>query len=290
MLSLLIKKRIISPRQGFKLCQALEFFYDLRNFSATAKNFHFDDEAIESGLITKDKDGFLQNDWSGKRLLVTSGPTLEALDAARLITNRSSGKMGVLLAQAARFRGAKVDLIHGPLQIKASWLDGLKTFPIQNSNEMQQSLAILQPNADAVAMAAAVADIRKKGGAISEKINKRSLLESIKENFEEVPDLLLEIANKRPAGQILLGFAALTGDDTQIKKLAQDKKMSKGCDLLLANPIDRNGQGFEVNANGGFLLGPKGLVEAMPVTSKLVLAHQLLNALIALKPNISQKN
>ena len=116
------------------------------------------------------------------------------------------------------------------------------------------------------------------------------LLKSIKEDFEEVPDLLLEIAHKRPAGQVLLGFAALTGDDTQIKKLAQDKKMSKGCDLLLANPIDRNGQGFEVNANGGFLLGPKGLVETMPVTSKLALAHQLLNALIALKPNISQKN
>jgi len=78
--------------------------------------------AIASALIQKDQNGLLKNDWVGKSLLVTSGPTIEPLDPARVLTNRSSGRMGVILAQAARFRGAKVDLVHGPLQLPKSWL------------------------------------------------------------------------------------------------------------------------------------------------------------------------
>ena len=75
---------------------------------------------------------------------------------------------------------------------------------------------------------------------------------------------------------IMIGFAALTGDDKQIEQLGRDKMIRKGCDLLMANPIDRYGQGLGKDANGGFLLGPKGMVRAMPVVSKFALAHQLL--------------
>jgi len=246
--------------------------------------------AIESALIMKDKNGLLHRDWQGKRLLVTSGPTIEALDPARVITNRSSGRMGVLIAQAARFRGAQVDLIHGPLHLPQSWLEGLKTHPINDSIEMKKRLNESQTTADAVVMAAAIADIRKKGGSIPNKLSKESLLRSMEKNFEVVPDLLVEIVNRRLPGQIILGFAALTGDDVQIKELGREKKDRKGCDLLMANPIDRIGQGFDRNLNGGFLLGPNGSVKSIPVTSKLSLAHQLLDALIALKPNISQNN
>ena len=89
---------------------------------------------------------------------------------------------------------------------------------------------------------------------------------------------------------MILGFAALTGNDKEIKKLGKEKKLVKGCDLLMANPIDRAGQGLEESANGGFLLGPNEMVKSIPVTSKLDLAHQLLDALIGLKPNFSQKN
>ncbi len=245
--------------------------------------------AIESGLLQKNNHGILQRDWEGKRLLVTSGPTIEALDPARFITNRSSGRMGVLIAQAARFRGAQVDLVHGPLQLPNSWLEGLITHPVQDSIGMQQSIASLQSSADAVAMAAAVADLRKQGGASSQKGSKEGLLASIENGFETVPDLLVEMDQKRPIGQVLLGFAAMTGDDRQIEEHGKAKRIRKGCDLLMANPIDREGQGFEVNTNGGFLIGPEDMVKTMPVMSKLALAHQLLNALIALKPNISQK-
>ncbi len=244
--------------------------------------------AITSALIDKDKNGILQHDWEGKKFLVTSGPTLEALDPARIITNRSSGKMGVLLAQAARFRGAQVDLVHGPLQVPPGWLEGLSTYPVKDAYGMQEKLALLQPSADAVAMAAAVADLRKKGGALSNKTSKESLIASIGNTFEAVPDLLVEIVNRRYLGQVLLGFAALTGDDNEVKKLGEEKKLLKGCDLLMANPIDRAGQGLEENANGGFLFGPNEMIKSVPVTSKLDVAHQLLDALIALKPNISQ--
>jgi len=242
--------------------------------------------AIASGLINKDKSGVLKHDWKGKRILVTAGPTIEALDPARVITNRSSGKMGVLLAQAAKFRGAQVDLIHGPLQTPPSWLEGLSIYPIHDSEEMQKKLEILQPNADAVAMAAAVSDFRKKRGAVSNKISKEFLLKSLNNSFEVVPDLLVEIVSRRRIGQVFLGFAALTGDDVQIERLGTEKKLRKGCDLLMANPIDRIGQGFEENTNGGVLLGPNNMVRTIPITSKLDLAHQLLDALIALKPNI----
>ena len=246
--------------------------------------------AIASGLLNKDKHGLIQHDWVGKKLLVTSGPTIEALDPARLITNRSSGRMGVLLAQAASFRGAKVDLVHGPLQIPQSWLEGLKTHAVKDFAGMKQCLESLQPTVDAVVMAAAVADLRKKGGALSQKLRKESLLKSMQDGFEPVPDLLSEVTKKRSKGQIILGFAALTGNDKEITKLGEEKRVRKGCDLLMANPIDRDGQGFEVNTNGGVLLGPQGMVQSIPITSKLALANQLLSALMAQQNVVSQKN
>ena len=246
--------------------------------------------AIASGLLNKDKHGLIQHDWVGKKLLVTSGPTIEALDPARLITNRSSGRMGVLLAQAASFRGAKVDLVHGPLQIPQSWLEGLKTHAVKDFAGMKQCLESLQPTVDAVVMAAAVADLRKKGGALSQKLRKESLLKSMQDGFEPVPDLLREVTKKRSKGQIILGFAALTGNDKEITKLGEEKRVRKGCDLLMANPIDRDGQGFEVNTNGGVLLGPQGMVQSIPITSKLALANQLLSALMAQQNVVSQKN
>ena len=246
--------------------------------------------AIASALIQKDQNGLLKNDWKGRSLLVTSGPTIEPLDPARVLTNRSSGRMGVILAQAARFRGAKVDLVHGPLQLPQSWLEGLSTYAVMDSIEMEKHLAILQPYADAVAMAAAIADLRKKGGANANKISKEFFLEAIENSLETVPDLLVELVSRRVKGQVLLGFAALTGDDNQIKQLGKAKRESKGCDLLMANPIDRVGQGLEEDKNGGFLLGPKGSITPIPVTTKLALSHQLLDEVLALKPNISQNN
>ncbi len=221
-----------------------------------------------------------RRDWCGRRLLVTAGPTREHLDPARCLTNPSTGRMGVLLAQAARLRGAQVDLIHGPLAVEPAWLDGLVCHPVDSAAQMEQRLRQLQPGADAIAMAAAVADHRP-AQPLAEKLDKGSLAAALAQGWQEVPDLLIELVARRPAGQRLLGFAAQSGD---VLSQAREKHRRKGCDLLFANPIDRTGAGFGSAFNQGWLLGPDGREEAIELATKLAVAHRLVSALGALLP------
>ena len=218
-----------------------------------------------------------QRDWQGRRLLVSAGPTREWFDPARCITNPSSGRMGVLLAQAARLRGAEVDLVHGPLQLEPAWLDGLHCHPIETGAELQASLEALQPKADAIAMAAAVADHRPKQ-RFSHKPDKQDLALAMEAGWEPIPDVLRGLVERRPAGQGILGFAAHTGD---VLPQAQAKWARKGCDLLFANPIDRPGAGFGGLTNEGWILGPGEAVQRVEPMGKLALAHRLLTALAA---------
>ncbi len=236
--------------------------------------------AISSALIQANKKYEVKRDWEGLQLLITAGPTIEALDPARFLSNKSTGYMGVLLAQAAHFRGAKVSLVHGPIKVPEGWLEGLHKYPIINGAEMQQVLKELQPGVDAIAMTAAVADLRKSNGGQNKKISKKSLLNSIAHDLEEVPDLLSELAKRKNPHQVLLGFAALTGSDEEIVELGISKKDCKHCDLLMANPVDRPDQGFGESNNGGFLIGPEKLIRPIPITSKLVLAHRLLDEIL----------
>ena len=219
----------------------------------------------------------LARDWHGRSLLVTAGPTLEALDPARLISNRSSGRMGVMLAQAARWRGARVDLIHGPLQVPDAWLEGLSCHPVESAQEMASALIDLQPGVDAVAMAAAVADLRRRGGALAEKPAKVALAGVFSSEMEAVPDLLAGLAERRPPDQVLLGFAALSGQADALLERARQKLLDKQCDLLFANPIDRPHQGFGSNVNGGWLLRRDGTQEQFSPQCKLELANGLLD-------------
>ncbi len=216
-----------------------------------------------------------QRDWQGRRLLVSAGPTREWLDPARCISNPSTGRMGVLLAQAARLRGAEVDLVHGALQLDPAWLEGLNLHPIDTGAELQQVLQRLQPHADAIAMAAAVADHRP-AVTLSHKPSKGELAAMTGSAWEPVPDLLLELVNRKPAGQRILGFAAHTGE---VLPQAQAKFARKGCDLLFANPIDQPDAGFGSTSNQGWLLGLGDAVEQLHSMSKLSLAHRLLTAL-----------
>ncbi|SBO43627.1 bifunctional phosphopantothenoylcysteine decarboxylase/phosphopantothenate--cysteine ligase CoaBC [Cyanobium sp. NIES-981] len=216
-----------------------------------------------------------QRDWQGLRLLVSAGPTREPLDPARCLTNPSTGRMGVLLAQAARLRGARVDLVHGPLSVPPGWLEGLACSPVQTAAEMQAALLERQPRADAVAMAAAVADHRRARPTAT-KLQKLDLERALSQGWEAVPDLLAQLVERRPAGQRILGFAAQSGD---VLPLARAKLARKGCDLLFANPIDRPGCGFGGLSNGGWLLGPGDQVSALAQAHKLAIAHQLLTAL-----------
>jgi phosphopantothenoylcysteine decarboxylase/phosphopantothenate--cysteine ligase len=217
-----------------------------------------------------------ERDWQGRRLLVSAGPTREWLDPARCITNPSTGRMGVLLAQAARLRGAEVQLVHGPLQVEPAWLEGLELHPIDTGAQLQAALRQLQPRADAIAMAAAVADHRP-ARPLRHKPDKAASAEAMAAGWEVVPDLLKELVQHRSGQQAILGFAAHSGD---VLPQAQAKFARKGCDLLFANPIDQPDAGFGSHANQGWLLGPGECVVRMEPMAKLALAHRLLDALL----------
>jgi phosphopantothenoylcysteine decarboxylase/phosphopantothenate--cysteine ligase len=217
-----------------------------------------------------------RRDWQGLTLLVSAGPTREALDPARCLTNPSTGRMGVLLAQAARLRGARVHLVHGPLQVPQSWLEGLSCRAVTTAAEMEGALGEAQPRADAIAMAAAVADHRRSA-PLPHKVSKQELASALAGGWEPVPDILRGLVLRRPEGQVILGFAAHSGD---VLAQAQAKWAGKGCDLLFANPIDQPGAGFAAAGNRGWLLGPQtDQVSEWGPASKLALAHHLLSAL-----------
>ncbi|MCB4411921.1 MULTISPECIES: bifunctional phosphopantothenoylcysteine decarboxylase/phosphopantothenate--cysteine ligase CoaBC [unclassified Synechococcus] len=220
-------------------------------------------------------------DWSGISLLVSAGPTQETIDAARFLSNRSSGRMGVLMAQAARFRGATVQLVHGPLDLPDAWLEGLQCTPVESAAQLSSELQLALPTSDVLVMAAAVADLRREAG-FEEKMPKKQLQDVLSSGWTEVPDLLSNLTRQRRPGQLVLGFSALTGDDTHLLEKAESKRLQKGCDLMMVNPVDRDGQGFGDQPNGGWLLG-EGWNRNLPVTTKLTLAHQLLDALFKLR-------
>ena len=226
--------------------------------------------ALESVLLA----GCLR-DWRGRRLLVSAGPTREALDPARCLTNPSTGRMGVLLAQASRLRGATVDLVHGPLAVDPAWLEGLHCHPVVTAAAMEEALLRLQDGADAIAMAAAVADHRRRRPE-GRKLPKEALEASLSEGWEPVPDLLAALVRRRPPAQAILGFAAQSG---KVLEEARTKFARKGCDLLFANPIDRPGAGFGAAGNEGWLLGPGSGERRLEPMGKLALSHRLLSAL-----------
>ena len=239
-------------------------------------------ELAAASLFSRSPGGPVANrDWSGISLLVSAGPTQETIDAARFLSNRSSGRMGVLLAQAARFRGATVQLVHGPLDLPDALLEGLQSTPVESAAELSSALQLALPTSDVLVMAAAVADLRREA-ASEEKMPKKQLQDVLSSGWTEVPDLLSNMTRQRRPGQLVLGFSALTGDDKHLLEKAERKRLEKGCDLMMVNPVDRDGQGFGDQPNGGWLLG-EGWNRNLPVTTKLTLSHQLLDALFNLR-------
>ena len=232
--------------------------------------------ASESAFIFRAKNKLLTKDLKNTRFLVSAGPTIEDLDAARQLTNRSSGRMGVLIAQAAKLRGADVDLVYGPISVQKELLEGLNTYPVRSTTEMGEKINELQPFAKVIVMAAAVSDF-KRISPIKQKVSKEVFLNSIYNDIELTPDLIKNQTRKKLENQIFLGFAAETGNDNEIKEKGEQKRISKGCDLLMANPIDRDEQGFDKNFNSGFLLGPQKMVKNLALSTKLSISHQLLD-------------
>src|SRR5215470_1167332 len=185
-------------------------------------------------------------DLRGKRVVVTAGPTHEAIDAVRYIANRSSGKMGFAMARAASARGADVTLIAGPTALAAPL--GVNVVAVRSALDLAEATRTHAAESDVVVMAAAVADFRMQ--AIAEKkIKKESLGDAPRLELLRNPDVLADLGRARRAGArrpFLVGFAAETDD---LVGHARQKLATKGCDLIVANDVGDPDAGFEIDTN-----------------------------------------
>ena len=205
--------------------------------------------------------------WFGKRVVVTAGPTREHLDPVRVITNPSSGRMGYALAEAARARGANVALVTGPTELTPP--PGLETTRIETTEEMQQALASLVPNADALIMSAAPADYRPKSPADKKRARSAGALTV---ELEATPDILGSL--KRRKGMVVVGFALETGNGLAN---ARSKMQNKALDFVILNDATEPGAGFEVTTNRVTILGRNGTQVDLPLLPKRDVAERILD-------------
>jgi phosphopantothenoylcysteine decarboxylase/phosphopantothenate--cysteine ligase len=215
-------------------------------------------------------------DFAGKRIVVTAGPTYEPIDPARFIGNRSSGKMGAALAAAAQRRGADVTLLLGPGAIAPPV--GVTVVAIETAAQLEMALSAAAQEADAIIMAAAVADYRPAKPA--ERKLKRSQLGARTElALVANPDLLADLGKHRgsKATPLLVGFAAETQD---VVANAQAKLAAKRCDLVVANDVSEPGAGFAVDTNRVTLVDHHGVIE-LPAGTKAEVAHRILDRVLA---------
>jgi phosphopantothenoylcysteine decarboxylase / phosphopantothenate---cysteine ligase len=208
-------------------------------------------------------------DFAGKKLMITAGPTREAIDPVRFISNYSSGKMGYALAEAATERGAEVTLISGPVALKEP--DGLHSFiSVESATEMHQAVMDCFPAQDIIIMAAAVADFKPqwKSPEKIKKVNSNLTIE-----LEKTADILAELG-KVKGDRILVGFAAET---EKITEYAREKLIHKQLDLIVANDLTQEGAGFGVETNIVKIIDHSGKVEDFPLMSKLQLGRVILD-------------
>jgi len=209
-------------------------------------------------------------DLAGKKVVVTAGGTREPIDPVRHIGNPSSGKMGYALAEAARDRGAKVTLITAPASISPP--AGMAVVPVKTALEMKQAVTKAVKGADALIMAAAVADYQPKSAARA-KIKKDALALTLE--LVRTPDILGEVKGKF----LKVGFAAESED---IVANARKKLKSKQLDIIVANDITDKKSGFGVDTNKVTLIDKKGKVEKLPLLSKREVADRILDRVVGM--------
>ncbi|MDD5807085.1 MAG: bifunctional phosphopantothenoylcysteine decarboxylase/phosphopantothenate--cysteine ligase CoaBC [Eggerthellales bacterium] len=214
-------------------------------------------------------------DLVGKKILVTAGPTQEAIDPVRFISNHSTGKMGYALAEAARDRGANVILISGPVQISAP--DGVRTIRVTSAQDMFEAVSAEYADCDAVIKAAAVADYRPTQVA-TDKVKKSD--GSLTIHLERTVDILSWLGAHRVAGQRLCGFSMETRDLIENSSAKLNKKQ---VDMICANSLKQEGAGFGSNTNVISLITRQG-VRQLELMSKHSAAHEILTALFDLSP------
>jgi phosphopantothenoylcysteine decarboxylase / phosphopantothenate---cysteine ligase len=220
-----------------------------------------------------------RRDLHGRRVVVSAGGTREPIDPVRFLTNRSSGKQGHALAEAAARRGAEVTLVtSSALELAGDVRDAITRVAVESAADMERAMTRACVEADVVVMAAAVADFRPKEAADRKLSKDEGLPELV---LEPTPDILLGLVAHRPPGQVMVGFAAETND---VLERGRKKLARKGVDLLVVNDVSAPGAGFDHDTNAVAILGADGSITEVPLTSKDAVANAVLDSVIAHQP------
>lgn len=235
-------------------------------------------EIAELARLLLERADALPYDLAGRRVVVSAGGTREALDPVRFLGNRSSGRQGYALARVAAQRGAHVTLVAAHTADLGDPA-AVEVVRVGSAQEMREAMHMAVKGADAVVMAAAVADFRPVALA-EHKIKKRDA-EPEPVRLATNPDILAELVTGRAPGQVVVGFAAETGDAAgDALHHGRAKLARKGCDLLVVNAVG-DGKAFEVADNQGWLLGADGSETVLQRGSKALLASRLWDAVAA---------
>ncbi|MGH3526524.1 MAG: bifunctional phosphopantothenoylcysteine decarboxylase/phosphopantothenate--cysteine ligase CoaBC [Pseudonocardiaceae bacterium] len=232
-------------------------------------------EIVELATLLLRRADALPRDLAGRQVVISAGGTQEPLDPVRYLGNRSSGRQGYALARVAAQRGAQVTLIAAHT---ADLLDpaGVEVIRVSSAGEMREAVLKAAPQAEVVVMAAAVADFRPADPRPSKikKVGSDPDPVSLVVN----PDILVELVRGRPQGQVVVGFAAETGDSHgDVLTHGRVKLARKSCDLLVVNAVGRGGA-FEVDHNTGWLLSDDGVETELPEGPKSLLASYVWDA------------
>lgn len=220
--------------------------------------------AVETAVGPKDLEGL--------SVLITAGGTREAIDPVRVITNRSSGKQGYALAEAARARGANVTLV---TTVDRQPPAGVEIIEVESAADMQQVVMPAAPDTDIIIMAAAVADFRPATVA-DNKIKKADGVEAI--GLTRTHDFLVDLGQHKPAGQTLVGFAAETND---LEQNAKGKLERKSLDLIVANDVSAPEVGFQHDTNEVIIFGADGSRHPVALADKRVIADAIFDQILA---------
>jgi phosphopantothenoylcysteine decarboxylase/phosphopantothenate--cysteine ligase len=232
-------------------------------------------EIADLARLLLERPDALPRDLTGRRVVVSAGGTREALDPVRFLGNRSSGRQGYALARVAVQRGADVTLVAAHTA-ELGDPAAVEVVRVGSAAQMREAVLAAAKGADVVVMAAAVADFRPVALA-THKIKKGSA-DPAPLALTRNPDILAELVAGREPGQVVVGFAAETGDETgDALAHGRAKLAHKGCDLLVVNAVG-DGRAFEVPDNAGWLLGADGLETELPVGSKALLASRVWDA------------
>jgi len=218
-----------------------------------------------------------KKDLTGERILITVGATREEIDPVRFISNRSSGRMGFALAEAALKRGAEVTVVRGVTTVEAP--RGVRVIKALSAEEMSQAVASESGNASVFIGAAAIADYRPSERA-GEKIKKSQ--ETLTLTLERTPDVLSQVAAARSNGMLVIGFAAETEN---VLENARQKLERKNLDAIVANDVSRADAGFDTTTNAVTIITKNSNPVELPVMSKHEAANRILDVIVTLRSN-----